>query len=552
MSSLLGTSSESAASEPDVAIPSAMRQRYFHSLLTRMGEQHASPLADCRIDTLGELLWVLLLFGWSGGLARAAQLACLQAEWFFACRRTQPLGTRKAPCLRGVDLAACRLAGVDLAAADLRGANLRDANLENACLIDADLRHTRLDGAQLAGAHLAGATLISLEAAQGYCRERTRNLALQRAPYDEVKVRTRQELLWIMRANNWSGDSPYSKGAAKLSGINLAGAHLAGAMLKGADLTHANLVGTDLRGAKLASTSLRGADASDAMLCDADLVGADLSGAVLIGANLTRANLLSARMRRAQLQTAILAEASLELTDLRSADLANAELKGARLQAVNVNGETNVGGVKLDETTWVEQIQHLAELNLASIDWGGVSRLGDAQSLARARATKDDAELRTAYRRAIRAYYALAVALRTQGEVVAASNFRFREQVLRRELYRLEKHRAEWVLSYLLEWTAGYGERPLWTVRLYGATLAFFALLFYGASGIWGPHWLPWSFLFLSLTAFHGRGFFPGLIPGTDALADPITVLAAVEAVLGLVLEVLFVASFTRRFLTAT
>lgn len=46
------------------------------------------------------------------------------------------------------------------------------------------------------------------------------------------------------------------------------------------------------------------------------------------------------------------------------------------------------------------------------------------------------------------------------------------------------------------------------------------------------------------MTSFHGRGFFPGGI----ALDDPITVLAAFEAFVGLVIEVSFIATFTQRF----
>jgi hypothetical protein len=48
----------------------------------------------------------------------------------------------------------------------------------------------------------------------------------------------------------------------------------------------------------------------------------------------------------------------------------------------------------------------------------------------------------------------------------------------------------------------------------------------------------------MSMTSFHGRGFFPGGI----ALDDPITVLAAFEAFVGLVIEVSFIATFTNRF----
>jgi hypothetical protein len=50
---------------------------------------------------------------------------------------------------------------------------------------------------------------------------------------------------------------------------------------------------------------------------------------------------------------------------------------------------------------------------------------------------------------------------------------------------------------------------------------------------------------FLSLTSFHGRGFFPGI---NITLSDPRVVLAAFEAVIGLFIEFSFIATFTKRF----
>ncbi len=43
--------------------------------------------------------------------------------------------------------------------------------------------------------------------------------------------------------------------------------------------------------------------------------------------------------------------------------------------------------------------------------------------------------------------------------------------------------------------------------------------------------------IIFSLTSFHGRGFFPGGI----SLDDPITTIAAIEAVIGLIIEVSFI-----------
>jgi len=50
-----------------------------------------------------------------------------------------------------------------------------------------------------------------------------------------------------------------------------------------------------------------------------------------------------------------------------------------------------------------------------------------------------------------------------------------------------------------------------------------------------------------SLTSFRRRGVFPGLGNATS-LHHPLVVLAAIEAVVGLFIEISFIATFTQRF----
>jgi hypothetical protein len=50
-----------------------------------------------------------------------------------------------------------------------------------------------------------------------------------------------------------------------------------------------------------------------------------------------------------------------------------------------------------------------------------------------------------------------------------------------------------------------------------------------------------------SVTSFHGRGFFPGSLD----LKDVVVKLAALEAVVGLPIEISFIATFTQRFFGA-
>jgi len=62
-----------------------------------------------------------------------------------------------------------------------------------------------------------------------------------------------------------------------------------------------------------------------------------------------------------------------------------------------------------------------------------------------------------------------------------------------------------------------------------------------------GPHHLSWYEAFVvSITAFHGRGFFVG----TFSPGDPQALVAAIEAFLGLLIEVIFIATLTRRLFT--
>ena len=59
---------------------------------------------------------------------------------------------------------------------------------------------------------------------------------------------------------------------------------------------------------------------------------------------------------------------------------------------------------------------------------------------------------------------------------------------------------------------------------------------------------MTWNEAFVvSFTAFHGRGF---LATGVKP-SDPQAAIAAIEAVLGLIIEICFIATFTQRFLAS-
>jgi uncharacterized protein YjbI with pentapeptide repeats len=106
---------------------------------------------------------------------------------------------------------------------------------------------------------------------------------------------------------------------------------------------------------------------------------------------------------------------------------------------------------------------------------------------------------------------------------------------------------GRYLFSLFLDTIAGYGYKPVRSLIAYLLIIVVFASLYY-ALGHGDPHPLSyWGALVYSVTSFHGRGFFPG--PGVDNLDDPLIRWAAFEAIIGLIIEISFIATFTKRFL---
>jgi len=82
------------------------------------------------------------------------------------------------------------------------------------------------------------------------------------------------------------------------------------------------------------------------------------------------------------------------------------------------------------------------------------------------------------------------------------------------------------------------------------STLIWYLVIIFGfalAYAIFGHlPFFPDAFVF-SLTSFHGRGFFPGL-GSENSLHNPLVIMAAFEAVVGLLIEISFIATLTQRF----
>jgi hypothetical protein len=99
--------------------------------------------------------------------------------------------------------------------------------------------------------------------------------------------------------------------------------------------------------------------------------------------------------------------------------------------------------------------------------------------------------------------------------------------------------------SLFLDLLAGYGFRPV-------RSLITYLIIIFGFMGLYllNAHYvvlhLGWDeALILSLSSFHGRGFFSQSI----TLGDTYARLAAAEAVVGLLIEICVIATFTQRFL---
>jgi hypothetical protein len=100
------------------------------------------------------------------------------------------------------------------------------------------------------------------------------------------------------------------------------------------------------------------------------------------------------------------------------------------------------------------------------------------------------------------------------------------------------------LFSAFLDLLAGHGYKQGRTLDTYLLAILGFGTAYYFLGQSVGPQLSPLGAFVLSMTSFHGRGFFPGNI----AVDGPLTVLAAFEALVGLVVEASFIAAFTQRF----
>jgi hypothetical protein len=123
---------------------------------------------------------------------------------------------------------------------------------------------------------------------------------------------------------------------------------------------------------------------------------------------------------------------------------------------------------------------------------------------------------------------------------------------MQRKLLWYRRKPTQYVFSLFLDLLAGYGYKPVRSFIAYLIVIIGFATSYYvlglhdvvGPHHVFGPHHLTlYESIVVSMTAFHGRGFFAGTFqPG-----DPQAFFAAFEAFVGLLIEVTFIATLTQR-----
>jgi uncharacterized protein YjbI with pentapeptide repeats len=310
--------------------------------------------------------------------------------------------------------------------------------------------------------------------------------------------------------------------------------------------------GLDLRGVDLRKVDLHGLPLQGVDLFNAHLEGTDLREVHLERANLSAAYLQDAYLYNAYLEDAYLSEAHLEGADLRAAHLEGADLSEAHLEGGNLSGAfftsvTNLKGVHFgNEKSGFVLLAGVrwSDVDLSVVDWTQMNILGDEYQARRREKengeAKDSATRLEEYRTAVRANRQLAVALQGEGLNEEAARYAYRAQRLQRVVLRLQRKLGQYLFSWFLDLLVGYGYRPGRTLFWYLAIIFGFSIAYFASGNL-----SPLEAFIFSLTSFHGRGFFPE----STLFLDARVILAAFEAVVGLLIEASLIATFTQRFI---
>jgi hypothetical protein len=366
-----------------------------------------------------------------------------------------------------------------------------------------------------------------------------RNMTAGRPPYAGVVIGSRGELQWILSERRWQPFGFAQDGATQSDAPDLRLTALRGDLrqvdLTGADLTNANFDRTNLAGASLRWANLRGAFVYFADLREADLGIADMRGALVYYTDFRGADL--------------------EASDLSGA-LLTGDFRGVTFKRARVDAATVFGGEPGDEDVRIRMDANIQVIDvswngaiLARINWDEVPRLGGDEAAIQKAATRT--ERVAACLNAARAYRELAKTLEAEGVTAPALRYRRRQHQLERTALLQDVKLGQWLFSQLLNLVSGYGDQPGRAILCYLAVVGAFTAVYWAITNqavsvvqSHSAHLAWYEALVLSISSFHGRGFFPSLL----SLGDPIALVAAAEAIIGLFIELVFIATFTQRF----
>ena len=374
-------------------------------------------------------------------------------------------------------------------------------------------------------------------------RETDPNIDVGRYPFKGVEPKlTRADVEWLL--------ATHENGRGPVNWNDLNQRHRWGLDLRGADLSRLNLQGLPLSRLRAGLTNEENAhiDPQIQELAAIHLEEANLSRAQLEGAVLTRAHLEAAVVREVSMS-----EVNLFHARLQGATLTRSRMDGADLRFAFLDNATYLRGIILTADTtgpcWLAGVRW-GEADLSLVNWFQLSELADERWAKQPRNSKGERKTNALrvedYQIALRANRKLATVLGDQGLNDESDHFAYRAQTLQRQVLRHSGWRkfGRYLFSWFLDGLAGYGYRPGRTALWYLALVLSFAVAYWLLGPLEG-HPFRWDgALVFSVTSFHGRGFFPGGL----ALEDGVTKLAALEAVVGLLIEISFIATFTQRF----
>lgn len=193
--------------EPDVSKPNAQRRTELESAYHNNITDSKQPFQGVEIRTLGEVLSILFLQNWAGGLNEATPPGVLRrARWFTDERARRQVGPSTQANFAGAGLTSVNLRHADLRGALLTKASLPDSDLRDTNVLGADLNGLWLTGARLSKEQLIGEHLID-DARRRYIESQ---LALkmggQRPPCEGMILQSRAELIWLFLRMDWSGE----------------------------------------------------------------------------------------------------------------------------------------------------------------------------------------------------------------------------------------------------------------------------------------------------------------------------------------------------------